>query len=1043
MSSMNSLNLRGTDTVAPAVKNFFVPEEQLGATVESSYVFVAICFMFALKGLGHPETSLRGNLSGMIGMLCAIAVTMWTPAFNGEYVKAFVCFAVAAVIGISIASKAQMIMMPQMVAGFHAMVGFAAILVAFARYYDFRQSDVMNGAHLCETMIGVFFGAVTLTGSIVACGKLHGVISSKPVILPFRHFANALALLASVCLTVGICLVEQASFLGQLCLWTEAVISMFLGWHLVMSIGGADMPVVVSMLNSYSGWTTVAAGFMLDNNLLIISGSLIGSSGAILSYIMCKGMNRSFFSVILGGFGVEEGTHVQTRGEHTETTVDEVVSELVRAKSVVIVPGYGMAVARCQQSVASIADTLRSMGINVRFAIHPVAGRLPGHMNVLLAEANVPYQIVEEMEKINFDNIDVSLVCGANDIVNPLACEDLSSPIGGMPVLEVWKAKRCVVMKRSMATGYAGVDNPLFYKENSRMLFGNAKNRSQELLAGIQLHIGEREVKAAEGLTASLLSRQEVETVRKVKEYPPAVKTIGVLNESLLTKGETRVALSPNIIGKLREMQFAIVVEKDAGKKASFPDRFYATEGCRLADSAEDVVAEADIIIMISNLTDDVADKLKANQTVIAYMSPAFNKELIEKLALKCVTALAMDAVPRITRAQKLDTLSSMANMAGYKAVVEAFHHLPRFSRGLTTAAGQVPPAKVLVIGAGVAGLSAVGTARSLGAVVMANDTRSVVKEQVESMGAEFIEVPFKEEGEGAGGYARAMSEKFKLAQKKLYSDVCTDVDVVITTAQIPGETAPLLIPAEVVRGMKPGSVIVDLAAVQGGNVELTRKDEVYVDVESGVTIVGLTNMACFMPAQASELYSANVAQLLKHLKDASNMDALVDKPDDVVGPVRVSYKGEVTWTPPKAPVAAASVTPQQKLADSPVQQTSRKPSAASEWVKFIATFVVLTLIFLELGVVGDMKTVEHFMAFAMAVVIGYFLVWNVDHALHTPLMSVTNAISGIIVLGALVQLSATNSFAVGCALLGTFCASVNIFGGFFITQKMLGMFIK
>jgi NAD/NADP transhydrogenase beta subunit len=395
----------------------------------------------------------------------------------------------AALVGVAIARKAEMIMMPVLVAGFHALVGLAGLMVAYARYFDLRQG--MSAAHLVETIIGVFFGALTLTGSLVAAGKLHGSLPSKSLMLPFRHWLNGFVVLATIVLTYLFTTAEQSSFIGSIIIFSETWLSLFLGWHLVMSIGGADMPVIVSTLNSYSGWTTVAAGFLLDNNLLIISGSLIGSSGAILSYIMCKSMNRSYVSVILGGFGVEEGVFAETaEGPVMEISSSELASEMVSAKSIVIVPGYGMAVSRCQQTVAAITEVLRSSGVKVRFAIHPVAGRLPGHMNVLLAEANVPYDIVWEMDKINPDfesTTDIALVVGANDIVNPSAVEAaLSSPIGGMPVLEVWKAKKCVVMKRSMATGYSGIDNPLFYKENVRMYFGNAKEKASQLLTSIQ-----------------------------------------------------------------------------------------------------------------------------------------------------------------------------------------------------------------------------------------------------------------------------------------------------------------------------------------------------------------------------------------------------------------------------------------------------------------------------------------------------------------------------------------------------------------------------
>ena len=1044
-----SVNLRGSDPVGPSIE-FNIPSDlfdphHVASITEASHLFVAMCFMYALKSLGHPETATRGNVAGIVGMTVAIATAWLNPSFTAVY-KASFCLVAAAVIGIAVARKAEMIMMPVLVAAFHAMVGLAAVLVAFARYFD--RSEEMATSHLVETIIGVFFGALTLTGSIVAAGKLHGTIGSRSLLLPFRHWINGLVVLSTIGLTYEFTQAPQGSLGGSTILFVETALSLFLGWHLVMSIGGADMPVIVSTLNSYSGWTTVAAGFLLENNLLIIAGSLIGSSGAILSYIMCKGMNRSFTSVILGGFGVEEGTHVEAGGEVSEISTSELASDLVNAKSVVIVPGYGMAVSRCQQTVAQITEVLRKSGVKVRFAIHPVAGRLPGHMNVLLAEANVPYDIVYEMDKINddFPQVDVSIVLGANDIVNPLAVEDLSSPIGGMPVLEVWKAKRCVVMKRSMATGYSGIDNPLFYKENVKMFFGNAKEKTNELLSAVQGLIqtaGPRISSVGQGLAQPLLSERPLESA-VTKAYPPAVKTLGVVNEGLLNDmQETRVAISPNSVRKLRELAFDVVIEKSAGNRASFPDRLYAAEGCKILDSADAVINTAEILVYIGTVPKKHYDKFRPGQVIVGYFWPAFNQETLKELASRKIVALSMDAVPRITRAQKLDSLSSMANLAGYRAVIQGFNLLPRFSKPLTTAAGQVPPAKVFVIGAGVAGLSAIGTARSLGAIVRANDTRPVVKEQVESMGAEFVEVQFQEDATGAGGYAKETSKEFQRAQLELYAKICADSDIVITTAQIPGKPAPRLVTKEIVRSMKPGSVIVDLAAAQGGNVELTVKDQTITDADSGVVIVGNSNLSRDMAAQASELYAANIGHLLSHVKGAGALDTAIAKPDEIVGPMRCTFNGSVTYAPAVVPPPVAAVAKPAKKETKVLQSkvVAKPPSPALQWTVFIALMLLVGFSCFSVGKESDVNMVNQLFAFVMAVIIGYYLVWSVDPALHTPLMSVTNAISGIIVLGGLIQLDAKSYFAVGCAMVGTFCALCNVFGGFLITQRMLAMF--
>jgi NAD(P) transhydrogenase subunit beta len=453
-----------------------------------SYIGAAILFILSLGGLSQQETARRGNIYGIVGMAIAIVATV-AGLHAGGFGILLPAMLVGALIGIAVASKVEMTQMPQLVAMLHSFVGLAAVLVGFASYLD--PNSHFEGAekiiHEIEIYLGVFIGAVTFTGSIVAFGKLQGVISGKPLMLPARHWLNLVAILASVWLGY-VFLTAPTTDAGLLPLAIMTAIAFFLGVHLVAAIGGADMPVVVSMLNSYSGWAAAATGFMLSNDLLIVTGALVGSSGAILSYIMCRAMNRNFVSVIMGGFGTAGGTAAAVpQGEVIATSVDEVANLLTDAKEVVIVPGYGMAVSQAQGVVSEITKRLRSKGIVVRFGIHPVAGRLPGHMNVLLAEAKVPYDIVLEMDEINGDlpQADAVLVIGANDIVNPGALEDPNSPIAGMPVLEVWKAKQVIVFKRSMATGYAGVDNPLFYKDNTRMLFGDAK----KMLDGILQHI--------------------------------------------------------------------------------------------------------------------------------------------------------------------------------------------------------------------------------------------------------------------------------------------------------------------------------------------------------------------------------------------------------------------------------------------------------------------------------------------------------------------------------------------------------------------------
>jgi NAD(P) transhydrogenase subunit beta len=452
----------------------------------SAYVFASILFILSLGGLSSIESSKRGVLYGILGMLVAIVATVFGKGTEG-HIYIIVAIVAASSIGIMLARRVKMEAMPQLVAILHSFVGLAAVLVGIGSYLDVGIKGIANTEktiHQTEVFIGVFIGAITFTGSIVAWGKLDGKISSKSLLFRGRHLLNIFLVL--VCIILGVFFVNAVNDIGLNYLIVMTLIAGLIGYFLVMAIGGADMPVVVSMLNSYSGWAASSAGFMLGNDLLIITGALVGSSGAILSIIMCKAMNRSFVSVILGGFGTVsiQSESALIDGEITAFNHEEVSQLLKEAKTIVIVPGYGMAVAKAQYPIYEMVKELQKSGKTVRFAIHPVAGRLPGHMNVLLAEANVPYDIVMEMDEINDDmsSTDIVMVIGANDIVNPGAEDDPSSPIYGMPVIKAWKAEHVIIMKRSMSAGYAGVENPLFYKPNAHMLYGDAKESVEKLL---------------------------------------------------------------------------------------------------------------------------------------------------------------------------------------------------------------------------------------------------------------------------------------------------------------------------------------------------------------------------------------------------------------------------------------------------------------------------------------------------------------------------------------------------------------------------------
>jgi len=463
--------------------------------VTVSYIGATILFILALGGLSNPETARRGNSFGILGMAVAVVATIFG-SVTANYALLFGGLLIGGSIGLILARRVQMTQMPELVAVLHSLVGLAAVLVGFASFMGHPGAEMSSAEktiHDIETYIGILIGAVTFSGSVIAFGKLNGSIGGRPLTIPGRHFLN-LGLLVAVLWFGRAFVLETEAGGGLTPLLIMTAVALVFGVHMVMAIGGADMPVVVSMLNSYSGWAASATGFMLNNDLLIVTGALVGSSGAILSYIMCRAMNRKFLSVIAGGFGTGDGAPAPAAGEAADqgdvVPIDgaETAALLAHAKDVVIVPGYGMAVAQAQHTVNDIVKFLRAKGVKVRFAIHPVAGRMPGHMNVLLAEAKVPYDIVFEMDEINedFPDVDVSVIIGANDIVNPSAEDEPNSPIAGMPVLQVWKGKTTIVMKRSMATGYAGVQNPLFFKENTRMLFGDAKKTLDAVLKALK-----------------------------------------------------------------------------------------------------------------------------------------------------------------------------------------------------------------------------------------------------------------------------------------------------------------------------------------------------------------------------------------------------------------------------------------------------------------------------------------------------------------------------------------------------------------------------
>jgi len=1031
-------------------------------------VAVSILFILSLSGLASQKKAKAGNAFGIIGMAIALAST-FIDRENFEGIDTvWICMIPAAIIGIVVASKVAMTAMPQLVAGFHSFVGLAAVLVGISKFLDeHSEGKEISSVSDIETFLGVWIGALTFTGSCVAFGKLQGIVRAKPLILcgNGRHVINLLnCVICFVMMIIFMCFDDKDSetdfYIRFGLLLADTALSLFLGWHLIMAIGGADMPVVISMLNSYSGWATAASGFMLHNDAMIVTGSLVGSSGAILSYIMCEAMNRGFISVILGGFGGDEpkkpepkpaadgaAAAPQEKKEVHPIDCKGVVDALLEAKSIVIVPGYGLAVARGQHAIAAITDILRSLGKTVLFDIHPVAGRLPGHMNVLLAEANVPYDIVLGMDELadQMEDMDLSIVVGANDTVNPIALTDPTCAIAGMPIIETFKSKMVIINKRSMASGYAGVENPLFFYDNSRMYFGDARKAFEDVLGELNKRKSEIKVESA-AAGAGAVKKAQVDEI-KPEDLPPPFCILGVPKEA--QEEERMVALSPHACMLLRKKGFAIIMEAGAGALSAMPDSAYEKVCVQIVSDVHEVYKNANVILKVQppvqehpELKISEADLLRAGQTIISFIYPSRNPQLVDKLNENKVNVIAMDLVPRITRAQKLDALSSLSNLAGYRAVIEAAHAYGRVFTGQITAAGKLPPTTVFVIGAGVAGLAAIGTAKNLGAIVKAFDTRSSVADQIKSMGGEFLAVDIKEDAEDASGYAKQISDAFIKAELELFARTCPTVDIIITTAAIPGKKAPVLITEEMVSTMKPGSVIVDLAAATGGNCEVTRKGESYV--YKNVTIIGNTDLIPRMAPQGSQLYSQNLINLLDMLVDKKEKKFRINLEEEVVRAMTVCYNGEKL--PPHR--IAVSAAPQGKKDTAPVSAPKEKKEEGYSTRDFALLIGLMAFLAFMIWTV-PYDFVAQFMKFVLAVIVGFHVVWSVTPSLHTPLMSVTNAISGIIAVGGMLSLTSlghsglTGYEIVGsiCGAIATFLACINIFGGFFITYRMLAMF--
>jgi NAD(P) transhydrogenase len=1035
----------------------------------------SLLLMMSIKGLGSHETSKRGNLLGISGVATAVLTVIlsnWTnrAGISSSFFWFLPVAALGQYLGITVAKSVQMEQLPELVAGFHSLTGLAAVLVGIAGELG-HGSDASIG-RMIETFLGIAVGAATFSGSVAAAAKLNGIISGGPIGLDSRLLVNV-ASMAGLALTFTAYVLTASPGWRIASLVGDALVSLALGTMLVLPVGGSDIPIVISFLNAMSGIATSATGFSMDNSLLVMTGALVASSGTILSDIMCKGINRSLISVLSGGFGVDTNNmsaDSQIAGgsssvnEITTFSVQQLISKLQQAKKVLIIPGYGMAVARCQAGVAEMYSELTKRGIEVVFGIHPVAGRLPGHMNVILSEADIPYDVMQEMEEVNaeMESFDVAIVLGANDIVNPATASDPSSPIFGMPAIECWRAKQVVVMKRGMNTGYSGVDNPLFYLGNTAMLFGDAKSTVDQVHVAIVDSAIEEWPLAGDDSQDRMKSdslegrlNEEEKLLSKVSfEGLWIHKSVG----ALVSDREKRLPLSPKICLKLRQIGFEVLIPAGFGTSCGWSDTHFEKFGARILQSETEVLQQSDVLLKISPLSEDQLriarppEETEKKQILITAFPITGGPETAAKedavlsrllsISNYPLTVFNLNLVPRISRAQSMDILSSMANIAGYKATINAFYRIGRLSRSSVTAGGTIPAAKVFVIGCGVAGLSAIATAHALGATVFATDVRPATKEQVESIGAKFVEVPSDESIVERGGYAGEVSASFAERQKALYRDVAASADVVITTAMVPGKKSPVLLSTEMVRLMKPGSIIVDMAAASGGNCELTVPDEIIEDDESKVIIDGNTNYANELPQLAAELFSQNVLAFIENLcskkNDVSTMS--IDTNDVIVRQSIVMLDGACMYPPPPLPASAPPALVKQVLkvpVDSSRMIQQPSPFGNSQDVLLILGAGALG----GLGLAADHRTIRLVGDFVLSCVIGHFTVSSVTPALHTPLISVTNAVSGIIVVGGMLEIDPSFSGKSACALVAVLASLVNVSGGFAITDRMLSLF--
>lgn len=1014
--------------------------------------------LFAFYSFSDARLSLKGNLIAMVACTVCILISACLLQSSLLGVKIFRVLApVTILFSLYFTHYVKFSHLPQLVAFYHALVGIGAWCIEILNIYNhFDHGLKMSLIDKTITILGTVVACVTITGSFVAAAKLHGI--SIPSFLSRSQESNLLlSLLAFEVFLMPLCCylsTTEGLFICSMILGSIAALAF--GFVLINAIDGSNMPVMMSMLNATSGITTLAAGVSLENTLLITIGAYIAATGTVLSKVMCNGMNRTLTSLLLEPMlrgsepiqlsvkGMEACDRVMMRGSKlNEIYVLDLVQELYAAESILIVPGYGLATAKAHFALGQLIKELKRYGKRVGVVIHPVAGRMPGHLNVLLAEASVPYDLVHELTDITTSQWDLCLVIGANDIVNPSALEE-GNPAYGMPLVKVWEADRTVIIKRSLATGFAGLQNPLFYYPGTSMLFKDAKETLLDLCGTLQSVFGPPITKADEiddsYRKAIKDFQRKIERQAKLSESqsPAKVLSVGVLAEY----GEEFLLPLTNVnMADIDTMGVEVIVLKEHYKH--YREDIDGIRTLKIAETMRELLTSSDVILCVDiNDISEIDFTLLKPVQMLVFNSLSMSHTVKHREAYEKSSAVTIDMakVPRHTAAQPFDIRSAAANLRGYRAIISAFYTFDGFAFSATTASASLDAAVVLVIGCGIAGLQAIRASKSLGALVFGHDTRLAAKAEVESLGARFISLS-SESVQTADGYAKEMTDDFYAKQKKMLEEFLPYVDVVVLTAQLPNKPSPQLISKELVAKMKPSSLIVDMginspATIQstgwGGNCELSTYDSICTS-ENNVRIVAYKDYALHSPLTMRTIQSYTYMNLIKQIIH-----------DDIFAQGELNIKKSLllqamtpgSVSPMEAPRTAITSTAK---ANNIIKEEVN--SIDDKNVNLAKNAVIIILVMLALLTLGSMNFIRSLHSLGMGLVIGTAVVWVVNPKLHTPLMSFTNAISGIIVIGSFSFLQRESFIYMVLAQVSVICNLINICGGFYITTRMLSVF--